>query len=149
MTRRYELILAERTSFPLTMMVEMLGVSRSGYYSWVSNGCPVGVWSDVREAVRRVWSESNKTFGHRFVHSFMPDEHASVALYRVLKCMRELKIKGCHALQVEQDHGARQERQAEARRGADGGIESQAYVSEILTQVNQLSPLMVSSSSTM
>ena len=24
----------------------------------------------------------------------MPDEHAGVTLYRVLKCMRELKIKG-------------------------------------------------------
>lgn len=80
MTRRYELMLAGRANFPLTMMAEMLGVSRSDYYSWVSNGCPVDDWPDVREAVRRVWSESNRTFGYRFVHSFMPDAHAGVTL---------------------------------------------------------------------
>lgn len=95
MTRRYELMLAERADFPLTMMAEMLGASRSGCCSWVPNGCPVDDWSGVREAVRRVRSESNRTFGHRFVHSFMPDEHAGVTLYRAPKCMRELGIKGC------------------------------------------------------
>lgn len=86
---------AEKADFPVKTMARVLGISRSGFYSWVARGCPEDDWSDVRDAVRRALVESNRTFGHRFVHSFMPDEHAGVTLYRVLKCMRELGIRGC------------------------------------------------------
>lgn len=52
-------MLAEKAEFPVKMMARVLGVSRSGFYSWLSNGCPREDWSAEREAVRRVgWSRT-------------------------------------------------------------------------------------------
>ena len=59
-------MLAEKAEFPVKMMARVLGVSRSGFYSWLSNGCPREDWSAEREAVRRVWLESDRRFGFRF-----------------------------------------------------------------------------------
>lgn len=92
---RYQLMLAERAEFPINLMARILEVSRSGFYSWLSKGCPEDDWSEVREVVHRVWLESDRRFGARFVKCFMPDEFRDVTLYRVRKCMRELGIKGC------------------------------------------------------
>lgn len=89
------MMLAERANFPVNMMARLLGVSRSGFYSWVGNGCPVDDWSEARDAVRRVWLESDRRFGARFVKCFLPDGLRDITLYRVRKCMRELGIRGC------------------------------------------------------
>lgn len=88
-------MLEEKAEFPVNMMARMLKVSRSGFYSWLANGAPQDDWSEVREAVWRVWAESDRRFGARFVHCFMPEEHSGTTLYRVRKCMRELGIRGC------------------------------------------------------
>ena len=89
------MMLAEKAEFPVKMMARVLGVSRSGFYSWLSNGCPREDWSAEREAVRRVWLESDRRFGFRFVKCFLPGEFSGLTLYRVRKLMRELGIRGC------------------------------------------------------
>lgn len=60
---RYQLMLAERAEFPINLMARILEVSRSGFYSWLSKGCPEDDWSEVREVVHRVWLESDRRFG--------------------------------------------------------------------------------------
>lgn len=85
----------KKAEFPVKMMARVLGVSRSGFYSWLSNGCPREDWSAEREAVRRVWLESDRRFGFRFVKCFLPGEFSGLTLYRVRKLMRELGIRGC------------------------------------------------------
>ena len=50
---------------------------------------PDDPWAGLREAVWRVWLESDRTFGTRFVLAFLPAEFAGATLYRVRKCMRE------------------------------------------------------------
>lgn len=65
-------MLAERAEFPIKMMARILGVSRSGFYSWLAGGCPEDDWSAKREAVRRVWLEPDHRFGARFVKCFLP-----------------------------------------------------------------------------
>ena len=91
----YRMMLAEKAEFPVKMMARVLGVSRSGFYSWLSNGCPRENWSAEREAVRRVWLEADRRFGFRFVKCFLPGEFSGLTLYRVRKLMRELGIRGC------------------------------------------------------
>lgn len=88
-------MLAEKAEFPVKMMARVLGVSRSGFYSWLSNGCPRENWSAEREAVRRVWLESDRRFGFRFVKCFLPGEFSGLTLYRMRKLMHELGIRGC------------------------------------------------------
>ena len=88
-------MLAEKAEFPVKMMARVLGVSRSGFYSWLSNGRPREDRSAEREAVRRVWLESDRRFGFRFVKCFLPGEFSGLTLYRVRKLMREPGIRGC------------------------------------------------------
>lgn len=45
--------------------------------------------------MRRVWLESDRRFGFRFVKCFLPAEFSGLSLYRVRKLMRELGIGGC------------------------------------------------------
>ena len=85
----------ENAEFPVRLTARVLGVIRSGFYSWLSNGCPRDDWPAEREAVRRVWPESDRRFGFRFVKCFLPGEFSGLTLYRVRKSMRELGIRGC------------------------------------------------------
>lgn len=77
------------------MMARILNVSRSGFYAWLSKGAPEDDWSEIKEVIWRVWAESDRRFGARFIHCFLPDEFSNITLYRVRKCMREMGIKGC------------------------------------------------------
>ena len=88
-------MLEEKAGFPVSLMARVLGVSRSGFYSWLANGCPEDDWSAERDAVMRVWLESDRRFGFRFVHAMLPPRFSRLTRYRVLKLMRELGIRGC------------------------------------------------------
>lgn len=88
-------MLAEKAEFLVKLMARVLGVNRSGFYSWLSSGRPREGWSAKREAVRRVWLESDRRFGFRFVKRFLPGEFSGRTLYRVCKLMRKLGIRGC------------------------------------------------------
>ena len=76
------------------MMARLLEVSRSGFYSLLTNVASTDDWGHVRDAVERVWLESDRRFGARMVHAFLPPELGTVTLYRVHKCMRELGTRG-------------------------------------------------------
>ena len=88
-------MLAEKGDFDVKLMARLLEVSKSGFYAWRSRGCPEDDWSVEREAVRRVWEESDRRFGCRFVKCFLPPEMSHLTLYRVRKLMGELGIRGC------------------------------------------------------
>ena len=88
-------MLAEKAEYPITLMARILCVSRSGLHSWLSGGCPEEGWSAEREAVGRVWPESDRRFGARFVKCFLPAEFSGLTLYRVRELMRGPGIRGC------------------------------------------------------
>lgn len=67
-------MLEEKAGFPVSLMARILGVRRSGFYSRLANGCPEDDWSAERDAVMRVWLESGRRFGFRFVHAMLPPE---------------------------------------------------------------------------
>ena len=75
-------------------MARVLEVSRSGFCSWLAKGEPDDPWAGLRAEVKRVWLESDRTFGARFALEFLPEEFAGTMLYRVRKCMKELGIRG-------------------------------------------------------
>ena len=96
MTDRYRFMLAEKANFAVSRMAPRLGVSRSGYYSWVANGCPEDDWTEERRVVREIWEESDRVYGIRTIHSLLPGDMAHVSMYRVAKIMRDLGIHGCN-----------------------------------------------------
>ncbi len=87
-------MLAGKAEYPITLMARILCVSRSGFYSWLSNGCPEDDRSAEREAVRRVWLESDRRSGARFVECLLPAEFSGLTPYRVRRLMRGLGIRG-------------------------------------------------------
>lgn len=87
-------MLAEKAGYPITLMARILCVSRSGFCSWLSNGCPEDDRSAEREAVRLVWLESDRRFGARFVECFLPAEFSGSTPYRARRLMRETGIRG-------------------------------------------------------
>lgn len=88
-------MLEEKAEFPVSLMARVLEVSRSGFYSWLASGRPRDGWAAERDAVMRVWLESDRRFGFRFVHAMLPPGFRHLTRYRVLKLMRELGIRGC------------------------------------------------------
>jgi transposase InsO family protein len=87
---------AERADFKVSMMARVLGVSRSGHYSWqrrllVPSADP---HAGLRQRVWDVWERKKRRPGARSIHMDLIGEGLGVTLYRVRKCMRELGICG-------------------------------------------------------
>lgn len=96
MTERYRLMEAERGSFPVPMMARALGVSRSGFYSWLRRPRrgPADPWARAREAVRAEHGAARGVPGARTLLALVGPRFPGLTLYRVRKLMRELGIRG-------------------------------------------------------
>ncbi len=86
------MILAEKDNYPVNMMCRVLGLARSGFYEWLKAGACLDPYKELKDTIYALWEGSDRRFGARTIHSLIDDE--TVTLYRVRKCMKELKIKG-------------------------------------------------------
>ena len=96
MTERYRLMEAEKGSFPAGMMARLLGVSRSGFYSWLRRPRrgPADPWAPAREAVRAEHEAARGIPGARTLLALVGPRFPGITLYRVRRLMRELGIRG-------------------------------------------------------
>ena len=85
---------AERGRYPVSMMARLLGVSRSGYYSWLDAGGHLDPLAGLKDVVAALWEGSGRTFGWRRVKAELPPEWSGASGYSVLKSMRELGLRG-------------------------------------------------------
>lgn len=85
---------AERGRYPVSMMARLLGVSRSGYYSWLGAGGRLDPLAGLKDVVAALWEGSGRTFGWRRVKAELPPEWSGASGYSVLKSMRELGVRG-------------------------------------------------------
>ena len=88
-------MLAEKGNFPVSLMALALEVSKSGFYSWLENDYQKTHEDKLDDLIRSIWLESDRRFGHRIIHSILLQNQPDITLYRVLKGMRRLNIKGC------------------------------------------------------
>lgn len=88
-------MMAEKAHYPVDMMARLLGVSRSGFYSWARRGEPEDPWGPLREQLASIWEESGRSFGARMLLAKLPAGFEGVTLYRVRKEMAALGISGC------------------------------------------------------
>ena len=58
--------------YPVSMMARLLGVSRSGYCSWLDAGGHLDPLPSHRDAVAALWEGSGGAFGWRRVHAGLP-----------------------------------------------------------------------------
>lgn len=97
MSSKYEFIDGEKANYPITKMCLWAGVSRSGFYEW--RGRPDSATTERRAAlaveVRRVFDDSNHTYGHRRVRAQLAREDTKAGLELVRAIMVEGDMVAC------------------------------------------------------
>jgi putative transposase len=104
-SERYELIDAEKDTmaengerkYKITQMCGWLEVSTSGFYEW--RGRPVSATASRRAqlaaAVRRIFTDSDETYGHRRIHAQLAREGQRCTPELVRAVMRDLGLVAC------------------------------------------------------
>lgn len=105
MSERYELIDVEKDTttgtgerkYTIAAMCGWLEVSTSGYYEW--RGRPVSATAQRRAAleadVRRVFDDSDETYGHRRIAAQLARENITATAELVRAVMRDLGLVAC------------------------------------------------------
>ncbi len=94
--RAFGFIQAERANFPIAVLCETCGVSRSGFYDWVDRAPSVREESDraLRAHIRAAHSRSRGTYGSPRVTAELRDQGHQVGQRRVARLMREAGLQG-------------------------------------------------------
>jgi putative transposase len=87
---KFRLIAAERAQHPVSLLCEVLGVSRSGFHAWLKR-TPSRRWvSDVRllESIHALHAQSDGTYGSPRIHAALRHRGIRVGRKRVERLMR-------------------------------------------------------------
>ena len=94
----FRFIDAEKASFDVAVMCRVLGVSRSGYYAWARRPPSERTVANaaLTDEIRRVYADSDGTYGARRVHAQLRRDGHGVNLKRVERLMRVEGIQGAY-----------------------------------------------------
>ena len=93
----YRIISAERASFPVSVMCEVLGVSRSGYHGWESRAPSDRALSDawLTSRITEIHGRARGVYGSRRVQAELRlGQGIQVSRRRVRRMMRQAGISG-------------------------------------------------------
>jgi putative transposase len=87
---------AHQAEHAITLMCRVLGLSRAGYYAWLSREPSTRAKQDVqlRARIRAIHEESRGTYGVPRVHAELRADGELVSRKRVARLMREDKLAG-------------------------------------------------------
>lgn len=93
----FRLIEAKKAEHPVSLLCQVLGVTRGGYYASRRRGPSERELKDreLKALVKRIFSESLDTYGVPRIKAELLDDHGiSVSGKRIARLMRELRIQG-------------------------------------------------------
>jgi putative transposase len=92
---KFVFIAAEKAVYPVGVLCDVLGVSRSGYYAWSGRPEPARAKSDeqLKAQIAAVHEKSRSTYGSPRVHAELRDKGVRVGKKRVERLMREDGLK--------------------------------------------------------
>ena len=92
---KFAFILAEKAVYPILVLCEVLGVSRSGFHAWQQRPCSPRLRSDAHLAtqVAAVHKRSRGTYGSPRVHAELKAKGVRVGKKRIARLMRENGIQ--------------------------------------------------------
>jgi putative transposase len=93
----YRIISAERASFPVSLMCELLDVSRSGYLDWSSRAPSDRALADawLTERIKRIHKDNREVYGSPRIHAELRMRYGiRVGRKRVERLMRAAGISG-------------------------------------------------------
>ncbi len=88
---KFSFIAAEKAIYPVGVLCDVLGVSRSGYYAWSGRPAPSRAIEDaeLRAQIAAVHQRSRSTYGSPRVHAELRGRGTHVGRKRVERLMRE------------------------------------------------------------
>jgi putative transposase len=92
----FRFIAAEKTSYPISLMCRVLGVSRSGFHAWEQRAPSERALADARlsERIREMYARSRDSYGARRIYLELRDEDVRVGRKRVERLMRAAGLSG-------------------------------------------------------
>jgi transposase InsO family protein len=92
----YEFIRAEKANFPVTVLCDILGVQRSGFYAWCTRPPAASSTRRVQLAskVRAVHEMSRGAYGSPRVHRELREQGEVVSEKTIAKVMRQERLEG-------------------------------------------------------
>jgi putative transposase len=93
----YHLIDAEKANFPIRVLCEVMGVSRSGYYDWKTRAPSKRSRQDaaLTGKIREIHRRSRQTYGSPRVHAELRAIGTRCSRKRVERLMREAGLRSC------------------------------------------------------
>lgn len=93
---KFALIEVEKAAFPISVLCEVLEVSRSGFYAWKTRPPSARATADARlkEQVHTIHAKSRKRYGSPRVHRALRRKGICVSEKRVARVMQEEGIAG-------------------------------------------------------
>jgi transposase InsO family protein len=81
--------------FPIEMMCKVLGVSRSGYYSWLKRKPSKRALKDKKlmEQIREIHKKSKKTYGSPRIREELKKNYVHVSRRRIARLMKKANIR--------------------------------------------------------
>lgn len=91
---KYAFIQENRDSFPLLVLCEVLGVSRSGYHDWLKRKPSAQSLANekIQAAIRRIHKTSRATYGSPRIHAALRNEGFECSLTRIERLMKKMEI---------------------------------------------------------
>ena len=94
---RYECIARRRNQYPVTLMCQLLEVSRSGFYAWQSRPESQRAQGDrqLLEQIKRIHAASGGVYGAPRITAELCEEGYECGRRRVARLMRQAGLHGC------------------------------------------------------
>jgi transposase InsO family protein len=94
---RLAFIHAEKAHFPIAALCRLFGVTRQGYYAFVSRPLSPRLADDkaLQERVRALHADSRGTYGSPRLHAALRAEGRRVGKHRVERVLRALGLQAC------------------------------------------------------
>lgn len=89
---KYQAIYSHRHKYPITVMCEFFGVSRSGYYCFVKRMNKPEKHQQAVEIISKCQKETNKTYGYRRVHEYLSTHGIKLNRKTVLRLMNKYNL---------------------------------------------------------
>jgi putative transposase len=92
----FRFIAAEKTSYSISLMCRVLGVSRSGFHAWEQRAPSERALADARlsERIRELYARSRESYGARRIYLDLREEGVWVGRKRVERLMRAAGLSG-------------------------------------------------------
>jgi putative transposase len=95
---RFAFVDREKAQYQVTVLCQLLKVSRSGFYAWLSRPKSSRALADevLTEQIREAFNANRKVYGSPRIHTELTDDGVHVGRKRIARLMREAGIVGCH-----------------------------------------------------